>query len=65
MMHYLQEVLSNDMQLEEVPLKSQTPEICLAAVTRWGNALQYVKEQTPKICLYHIRDRTLEICRAA
>ena len=29
----------------------QTPEICLAAVRQNGYASQYVKKQTPKICV--------------
>jgi uncharacterized pyridoxamine 5'-phosphate oxidase family protein len=33
----------------------QNTKICLAAVSQYGNALQYVHEQTPEICLAAVR----------
>jgi hypothetical protein len=56
-------------------VNDQTPEICLAAVTRDGWALQFVEVQTPEICLaavtrkgwalLFVKKQTPEICQAA
>ena len=36
-------------------MKSQNPEICMAAVQQDGRAIQWVKDQTPKICVAAVR----------
>ena len=45
----LQHVKQNEWFLEIV--KEQTPELCLAAVKTYANALQFVREQTNELCL--------------
>jgi len=49
----LEMVKADGWDLEHVPKKFITPEICLAAVQRHGNALAHVPEEfiTPEICL--------------
>ena len=37
-------------------VKRQTPNICLAAVTRYGDALKYVMKQTLEICLAAVQN---------
>jgi hypothetical protein len=56
-------------------LRRQTPEICLVAVSRNLNLLQYVRVQTPEVCraavkqsayaLFWVREPTQELCTMA
>jgi len=40
-------------------VKTQTPEICMAAVKKHGCALKYVKTQTPKLCMAAVKRNSL------
>jgi len=54
---------------------SEFQDICIAAVTQNGDALQYVKKQTPELCmaavtqnsyaLRYVKEQTPELCMAA
>jgi len=67
-------ILSDIRPIDESELWND-PSFCLAAVQKRGNALKYVKQQTPEICLAAVRqdgsaleivkDQTSEICLAA
>ncbi len=50
-MELLEIVRSDWRNLKSIRKNRQTVEICLAAVTQCGNALKWVKNQTPEICL--------------
>lgn len=70
---YIKLVNNQAEQLEHI--ENQTEAICLAAVKRWGWALQCVKKQTPEICLAavkqsgtsinFVKEFTPEICEVA
>jgi hypothetical protein len=48
---YMAAVSSYGSALSYIPAKSQTREICLAAVMQYSYSLEYVKKQTNEICL--------------
>lgn len=77
-MNYLQLVQQNGLYLKNIPAEDQTYDICLAAVTQNGYALQFVCEaynQDPNICsvavsnkgmsLYFVADQTYDLCMQA
>ena len=40
---------------KNLPLEEQTEEICIAAVSKYAEAIQYVEKQTEEICLIAVQ----------
>ena len=74
-LHYKDKSVTNNLILLEEIKDLQTPELCMAAVTQNGDALEFVEHQTPELCmtavtqtgwsLEFVKSQTPEICMAA
>ena len=51
---YLLAVSNNGDVLEDMDIESQTEKICLAAIKNKPTSIQYVKKQTPELCIYAV-----------
>jgi len=52
----LEKVRNNPVDIVDIPIEEQTPEVCLEAVKGWGYTITYIKNQTPELCWIAIRN---------
>lgn len=71
----MDEVMRDGMRLQHIEPENQTEEMCKIAVSKNGDALQYVANQTEELCkiavlkdvknLIYVKKQTVELCKLA